>query len=292
MKKSLFLFCLLYLYAPQKTFRDAHFFESKNTHNTYITHNYSTTNNYSTAETFTKQIKSSDFFPSLTIDQPGHYTFTENIPCSSNTECALIIKTNDVVVDLNQFTLSSHGGPPFGICIQAGTKNIQIKNGNIRDFSRYAIRIMGTETTPCKNLTFKKLFLNDNGTGIYGCFCRNIIISSCIFNNQLQHGIHLYDGTYNLITNNNARGNALAGFYLESCNHCVIKENETSNNYYGFNETAVASTNLYMQNISFADKTAFNINYADSRLQVITTYPSGLEKLIDSNKYTNIKIIS
>lgn len=73
----------------------------------------------------------------LTINTPGSYVLLGPVAVSSGN--AILITTNDVILDLNGFTLSSTatGVIGHGILVNQGLSNILLRNGSIRGQTRY-----------------------------------------------------------------------------------------------------------------------------------------------------------
>lgn len=78
------------------------------------------------------------------IDHPGEYCLTEDVfftTSSPNVTSAIVINSSNVVLNLNNKTLSSdHSGLTVGVLVN-GHSNIIVKSGSIRGFSVNGIRV-------------------------------------------------------------------------------------------------------------------------------------------------------
>ncbi|HEX5044749.1 MAG TPA: hypothetical protein VFV75_17755 [Candidatus Polarisedimenticolaceae bacterium] len=145
-------------------------------------------------------------FP-VTIDQPGSYRLTGNLTVPGGLE-GLRILADDITVDLNGFTIAGGGGAiADGIGIY-GTRNIEIRNGTVRGFSRAGVfasafatgaRVLGVRALS----NFQGLELQGVGSLVDGC--------TAVGNST---GIRVLDG--GLITNSVARGNTSFGLLVEA----------------------------------------------------------------------------
>lgn len=145
-------------------------------------------------------------FPAA-IDQPGSYRLTGNLTVPAGLE-GLRILADDVTVDLNGFTIAGGGGAIADGIALYGTKNIEIRNGTVRGFSRAGIfggafatnaRILGVRALS----NFQGLELQGVGTLVDGCTAVGNLT-----------GIRVFDG--GMITNSVARGNTSFGLLVEA----------------------------------------------------------------------------
>lgn len=91
----------------------------------------------------------------LVFGQSGRYIFTENIEFGSQytTDFAIAILGQDIVVDFNDFTLQ-YTGDVTNYILGIGaldSSNITIKNGTIRDFTRFGIGFLDSKQIVIEN---------------------------------------------------------------------------------------------------------------------------------------------
>ena len=140
------------------------------------------------------------------INTPGSYRLTGNLTGAANFD-AISVNSNDVTIDLNGFTIVGGGGTiNDGISI-AGFKNVEIRNGTIRGFTRNGIftnistqfiRVIGV--TAAGNV----------GHGIDLQGQGNIVDGCTVLGNNI--GIRVFEGS--LVINSIARGNTIWGLAL------------------------------------------------------------------------------
>jgi parallel beta-helix repeat protein len=91
------------------------------------------------------------------ISQPGSYYLTGNITGAADKN-GISIQASDVTIDLNGFALISGGGTSVrGIDVPADQKNISIRNGTVRGWTRGGVR-----ADSGRNTLAEKLRLSDN----------------------------------------------------------------------------------------------------------------------------------
>src|SRR5687767_3326278 len=73
----------------------------------------------------------------FTILNPGSYYLTGNLTNTSTN--GIIIRTGDMTLDLNGFTLTGGGQPFSGVSVSGAAANVRILNGVIRNFGNYGI---------------------------------------------------------------------------------------------------------------------------------------------------------
>lgn len=99
------------------------------------------------------------------ISKPGIYNFSHNLQFypSSKKQSAIIIDSNNVVLDLNGFTLQHKNNihQIIGIYVNSGHYNINIINGSITGFSQLGISIDGNN----KNIKLNNLSIRNCGYG-------------------------------------------------------------------------------------------------------------------------------
>jgi parallel beta-helix repeat protein len=155
----------------------------------------------------------------FTINAAGSYYLTSNLT-PPGSAAGIIISADNVTVDLSGFILlGTLSGTASGISVPAAQKNIQIRNGTIRNWNGN-----GIAAASATNSVFRDLRLSDNfdnglvtGAGVLVVDCvadNNIVglsvgagstIRSCTVSNNLSDGISTGGGC--TITSCTARGN-------------------------------------------------------------------------------------
>jgi len=80
----------------------------------------------------TAPLNISDTSSGILIDQPGKYHFVDNV--RPRAKFAIVIAASDVVLNLNEYTLSTCKGS-VGIYLEDNVNRVTIKNGTIRGFA-------------------------------------------------------------------------------------------------------------------------------------------------------------
>ena len=139
----------------------------------------------------TKVLRQCDFKPSYTIKCPGTYVFGEPIRYQGTqandttnpllNECALIIDSDDVTVDLNGYSLtymlcnkplSARADNVSGICIKVpdiaplDRKNVTIRNGAVRYFTGNAIQAIAQAGESIEYVIINEVIANNNKFGM------------------------------------------------------------------------------------------------------------------------------
>lgn len=142
----------------------------------------------------------------IQLNVSGSYRLTSDLTAAANWD-GIWVSADNVTLDLNGFTLYGGGGSiADGISI-AGQKNIEIRNGTVRGFTRSGIFTnLFSQNLRIKDIraignTVFGIDLQGEGNTIDGCMALN--------NNT---GIRAFDGS--LVTNSIARGNASYGLFL------------------------------------------------------------------------------
>jgi parallel beta helix pectate lyase-like protein len=151
-------------------------------------------------------ITTGDFggFPA-SITERGSYRLTSDLMVPSGSD-GIVIGSDDVTLDLNGFNvLSAGGGNADGISI-ASQKNVEVRNGTVRGFSRSGIFTNNT------TLYIRVLNVRAIGNAIFGIDLQgqaNTVDGCTALNNNT--GIRAFEGS--LIVNSVARGNTSYGLY-------------------------------------------------------------------------------
>jgi len=141
----------------------------------------------------------------ITINAPGSYRLTGNLQGALNND-AIDIVSDDVTLDLNGFTLTGGGGLiNDGIVIAA--KNVEVRNGTIRGFTRNGI------FTNINTQYIRVIGVAAIGNTIFGIDLQgqgNIIDGCTVLNNG--NGLRAFEGS--LVINSIARANTNMGLTL------------------------------------------------------------------------------
>lgn len=281
----------------------------------------------------TKVLRQCDFQPSYTIKCPGTYVFGEPIRYQGTqandttnpllNECALIIDSDDVTVDLNGYSLtyqicnkplSKRADNVSGICIEVSDiapltrKNVTIRNGAIRYFTGNAIQAIAKAGESIEYVIINEVIANNNK---FGMLFRGNATSGGLSGTDT---ISSLTGSTNALIVNNVRilqstasFNDNGGILFDTVSSSEIVGTTTNNNgdnkNYGLMEdgvtpasTAAAGTNtvgIDLQNsrrLSLKDNNA-SLNYAligsSHGIYLHTNGTSGAdtsESVVDRNK--------
>jgi hypothetical protein len=143
----------------------------------------------------------------FSITSPGYYNLSGDLSFTSAVASVNVIeiKTNDVVLDLNTFSIRTDNSSSglTAISIDAGISNVFIKNGSI--FSVTGAGIKGN--SGCKNIRIDSMFFNDcDDSGIHLDGVLDSSITSCEITN----------------TTGTATGTAAVGLLLNLCKNLQI----------------------------------------------------------------------
>lgn len=152
----------------------------------------------------------------IIIDEPGSYYFTQNVSLTGGFTDGVIINVDNVVLDLNGFTLSGDFNATQttddGITILSSLANIVIKNGVVRDWGGNGIDAFG-----CDNCSFSDLRLEGNNLdGLIADL--GVKVKDCIARGNQRDGFDLDDNS--LISNCKAIGNVENG--IRTGQSCII----------------------------------------------------------------------
>ncbi|MHC1728940.1 MAG: right-handed parallel beta-helix repeat-containing protein [Syntrophobacteraceae bacterium] len=177
-----------------------------------------------------------------TITTPGYYYLAGNL---TSTGSGITIETDNVTIDLCGFSLTGAGSSSSGYGIYfSGRKNIEIRNGTVKEFGSHGIFGTGAASRNNKVLGVNlrenggvgmyldgrghlvqdcTAYLNE-GTGIHASYCSRIQGCSSIQNTE--YGFGAFDGC--TISGNTAAYNGYYG--IGAGNGNVISGNTSSNN--------------------------------------------------------------
>jgi hypothetical protein len=153
------------------------------------------------------------------ISQPGSYYFTTNITGLAN-EHGIDIATNNVVLDLNGFSLTGPANALYGIEIYSGITNVIVRNGVISGWNPVYDDIISQGN----NVIFENLSVSGAGDDIF-CLGDGGIVRNCALNHAGQYGLEIDGPNYLVISNqfveNNTMNGVGAGIVIESANNCI-----------------------------------------------------------------------
>jgi parallel beta-helix repeat protein len=163
----------------------------------------------------------------LIISSPGVYCLTQNVSIPGGVVAAIIIDSNDVVLDLNNYEII---GPDsgFGILLPESRENITIKNGIIRNFD---IGISNPAIGTVSKLTLKSILVRNNTlNGFEFHQAENIVINGCKSCNNGSSGFLFIDSAKCVINSCIANDNEGHGFSFDDCRNIEFEENSACNN--------------------------------------------------------------
>ena len=140
-----------------------------------------------------------DISDQFIINQPGSYYLTANISGISS-KYGIGILTNNVVLDLNGFSLLGASNSFAGIVLYVSYTNLTVRNGTVSGWGAgfHGIRCVGP------NAILEGLNVSGNSFGIQ-CLGGSVI-RDCVANGNQRDGIDV-QGSGSLILNNNVAGN-------------------------------------------------------------------------------------
>lgn len=141
-----------------------------------------------------------------TVPSSGFYYITKDLTCSSVIKPGILVKCDDVTIDLMGFRLTGPGGT--GACdgiYMNGRTNVEIRNGTVKNFQQNGIYEDDSSGTGHRMFNLRLL---DNGVaGIYLSGSNNIVDKCTAFGND-SRGIYVYNG---LITSSTCYNNGTSG---------------------------------------------------------------------------------
>jgi hypothetical protein len=153
----------------------------------------------------------------FTISRSGSYYLTGNRTNTTASSYGILVNANDVVIDLNGFTLSGAGAADFGIYAQNRT-NLTLLNGTIRDFASVGIIApFGGNGHTISGVSV----LNNRGIGI-GLIAQGCRVINCLVEDNLG-GIGVRDGS--LVAGNRIISNGGTQYGISADSNCLITEN-------------------------------------------------------------------
>lgn len=142
-------------------------------------------------------------FPA-TLSERGSYRLTGDLVVPSGSD-GIIVGSDDVTLDLNGFNIIGGGGSFADGIGLSGTKNIEIRNGTVRGFSRAGI-FSNISTLYVRVIGVRAISNTGYGIDLQG---QGNLVDACTALNNGLSGIRTFEGS--LITNSVARGNTFFG---------------------------------------------------------------------------------
>ena len=160
-----------------------------------------------------------------TISSAGRYAVVENLtaPAGATT---INITADDVYLDLNGFTIDGSGGGANVINAAAGTSNLYIGNGVIKNAPSIAVNIRANTT----NVILENIQALSSSAGV---------------------GFQIQDTNTCVLTNCATANNALAGISLNTAENVIIK------NFSSDSDTAVGISLVDSNNVEIEEVTIF-----------------------------------
>jgi len=126
------------------------------------------------------QIKSVPY----TISSPGLYCLAKNLTYAATTSNAITVNASDVTLDLNGFCLTgpgkTSGSGYYGISIDAGANNVEIRNGSVKSFGNDGIHAAGSI-----GIRVIGLRVSDNGSaGVWMAGHNHLVMGCSLFTNN------------------------------------------------------------------------------------------------------------
>ena len=145
-------------------------------------------------------------FP-VSINTSGSYRLTSDLTVPAGSD-GIVMNADDVTLDLNGFNIVGAGGGISDGISMSNRKNVEIRNGTIRGFSRNGIF---TNTGTVYIRVFGVRAIGNVGYGIDLEGQANTV-GGCTALNNTASGIRVFDGS--LVTDSVARGNTFFGLIV------------------------------------------------------------------------------
>lgn len=212
-----------------------------------------------------------ELITTFTIDTPGSYYLVEDIGYEGRNDanntvgaaCAIFINSNNVVIDLGNYTLYNNSGVTTtseqkGIDIALGKHNIVIRNGNIAGFQDTGVYVRNNCTdVRLQNLTITKCAKQGvyfNGTADSGPTSQNMI-TNCVIEDSM---IGRTTGT----SSDPAYGLILSNCFNIFVNNCTLSRSDVgSNDQIAFGALISSCTNVTFTNCDASGNRGSDIAY-------------------------------
>jgi hypothetical protein len=158
------------------------------------------------------------FAASFLISRPGSYYLTGNRTNTAASSQGILVLADNVVIDLNGFSLSGARAADFGIYAQSRT-NLTILNGTVRDFNSVGIIV---PISGMGHTISRVSVLNNGGIGI-----GMLAASACRVVDCLVQGNHGGIGVSeaSLVAHNRVVSNSGLQYGISADDNCLITEN-------------------------------------------------------------------
>jgi len=143
----------------------------------------------------------------ITLSVSGSYRLTSDLTAAGNNG-GIVVAADNVTLDLNGFTLygvAGIGSDGIGI---GDRKNVEIKNGTVRGFSRSGV-FSNVNTQYIRVIGLRAIGNTIDGIDLQG---QGNLIDGCTSLNNGASGIRVFEGS--LVTNSISRGNTAWGLAL------------------------------------------------------------------------------
>jgi parallel beta-helix repeat protein len=145
----------------------------------------------------------------FTINSPGLYCLAKNLTYSATTGNAITVDASDVTIDLMGFCLTGPGkvsGMNYGIRINDGCANVEIRNGILKSFGYQGI---STASTACLGARVIGLRVRDTGGAGITLNGSNNLVMGCTVMLAGNNGISV--GAESLVKGNQVYSNGSFG---------------------------------------------------------------------------------
>lgn len=180
----------------------------------------------------------------LTISTANkNHKLTKTVTYTGTSNPAVTINANNTVLDLDgrmiQYTGVATSGV-HGIVVNAGKKNIVIKNGIIKDFPGSGIYAVATSGNEIESIIIKNMLIINNQNAVtfnyveYATIVNNMFEGNNI-NSGTVYGLKLQNCTSAHISrcesvNNSATSGACYGFIIDTCSNISLEQCNASSN--------------------------------------------------------------
>src|SRR5215211_4608967 len=154
----------------------------------------------------------------FSISRSGSYYLTGNRTNTAAGGLGISVNANDVVIDLNGFTLSGAGVGQFGIYLQSRT-NVAVLHGTVRDFT--SVGIIAPFSGNGHTISGVSV-LNNGGIGIGMIASQGCRVVDCVVQDN-SGGISVSDGS--LVSHNRLISNGGTQYGISADSNCLITEN-------------------------------------------------------------------
>jgi hypothetical protein len=155
------------------------------------------------------------------LTNPGSYYLTSDIYCL---DTGIVVYSDNITIDLNGFALigTQDTGKYYGILLKK-IKNVEIKNGTIRDFPNRGIKSFDT-IQEIRLLDLR--VINNNGCGMCLDYMSEYLIENCIVSSNKGNAFCL--GDFGMVKSNIVTNNKGAG--IIALKNSIILDNNVNNN--------------------------------------------------------------